>query len=279
MGIFKIITKPIGCLMSLISFLVFAAVIGVFLVFAFVQYMLPSVVETAIEKTTQFPAHISENDSSIWGTRIGFKKFSIGNPPSYTQTSDFILFNEVSLDVDPFASRDNALVFNKIVLDTERLNWVEDAEGRANITRFVQALKAQADSVSTAPSQPSPETPTEPQAKPRLLIHELTVSIGTVHIERFGRDTRSYPVNYSKTFKNVTNPEAVALQIASDLAGVGIGFFSDALIGALTDPRNVENVGNTLKNLKNTTQETGKTAIEEGKKAVEGVGSALKNLF
>ncbi len=274
MGLFSVITKPIGCLMSFIGFCVIAIIVVIVLIFASFQYLLPTAIESGIQETSNFPAHINDNDTSLLGTKIAFKDFSINNPSNFS-TSDFVLFKELTLDVDAWSSNNEKLVFDEIVIDIARFNWIENKYGKSNVQQFTHKLKKQTDASKTSDTSKTPTTdkePSSPSAPIGLLIKKLTFRLGTVSIQHKGKEAKAFEINYDKTFTNVTDLELVANRINADLSAQGITIFKELLLDSLLKNDNLKNLNESLNN--STTP-----AINSGKKAVDEMQEKLKSLF
>lgn len=269
MGLFKIITKPIGCLVSLVGFMLMLAVVLVVAIFLAVRFMLPGVIEGQIEDRTEFSARVGENDTSLLNGRVALGKFTITNPPSYP-SSDFIVINELVADLDLDSWNAQPMVLEEVVLDLTRLSWIEDQEGVANLVQFVEALQA---------SLPKTEPSEEPQKETALMIQKLTVRIGKIIVQRNGSQAKEYVVDYDKTFTDVSNFEQLANQIALDLARDGLLIFRDVLMDYILDHKVLDRVTEQAKGLTETAVEGGKKVLEGGKDAVGEARDKLKDLF
>lgn len=274
MGLFKIVTKPLGCLFSLAGIILAIVIALLVLALLSFNYVLPTVIDQQISSRTDFSAHVEASKSKLWDGRLVLKDFSINNPAGYS-TSDFVLFNELVGDVDLDSVRSDTLVVDEVVVDLARVTWVRDAEGVPNAMRFVDKLKA---SLGDEDAKPASEPQAEPEtSKPekKLLIRKLTVRVGKAIVVRDENEPRVYDLNYDRTFTDVTDPQVVAKSIATDLAGLGLNVFKDVLLDTVFDAKHLENLGKAA----GAAAEAGQGALEEGAKTIEGAADTLKGLF
>lgn len=270
MGIFKIITKPIGCIISLLTLAAVGFVGLVVLVFLSFHYIMPAAVTGGIKTATGFPASIEEHDSSLLDARLGFKGFSISNPEGYP-SPHFVSLHEISVDFNAEESQGNTFVFDSMVVDVAHVSYVENQDGVGNANAFVDALKklqkeSQEQAGTTQDSEPM-----------QLLIKQFTIRVGKVTMQRNGSSEKVFNVDYDRTFENVTDPNTLASKIASDMKGLGVAVLGTVLVEGVTGT--LGDVGGAALDIGEGALDVGGEAVKGVGDAVEGVGGAIRDLF
>ena len=214
---FKLITKPIGCLIKLVMTLISLLVLLIAALLAAFHWGLPSITERTIEELTTFPATIAKTDSSLLSGRIELIDFSINNPLPPYPTADFIYFKRLLVDIDLENSKmsedeDGAryIEIEELVIDLERFTWVQDDNNIINIEHFIKGIMPKSDS-----------------DKPPLkyLIKKLYVRVGKVQ-RHYKGEMKLYDVNYEHTFTDVHNGNItrIILRLSVDLAAKNVPF-------------------------------------------------------
>ena len=274
MGIFKIITKPLGCLFSLIASIVIG-VIGFIIIGIFaLQYYTPSLVESQIESRTQFPATISENNTSLWNGKVGFNGLSIRNTVDYP-TADFLDLKRFMADIDMQSVNKEELVIEELVLDVEKLSWVENKKGQTNLKQFAHLLQASM-AKEKAPREKPPPEKKEPR---KYRINKLVIAFNTVAIHRPDQEMKRYEVDYSKTFENVTNMKRVLFQVAKDLSSKGLSLFGANLVYNLLDKKQIEQLKENTESITDDLKQLGEEASEKSKETLDKAKDSIKDLF
>jgi len=209
----KFITKPIGCLCSLLGALILiivaAAVIGLW---SF-NYLAPSSIEKAIELRGGFPARIDAAGYDVFDSSFHLEDIVIENPPNFPER-DFLHIRALTLDAAPqqlIGSSEKSI--ERLTLNIERFNWVLTEGGTSNIGLFAR-------SVGSLAAPPDPTSLNSPEPPKGFVVGTWVIKIGTIEISDYGRSpTRreKFIVNYERAFPGVSDPEEVIKVVASDL--------------------------------------------------------------
>jgi hypothetical protein len=174
---------------------------------------------------------------------VSVKGLTIYNPAGFTDKV-MAQIPEIALDIDLPGIFKNKIYFKKLTLDVGEVNVVLNEQGKLNVNSLALLL-------------PPKGTGTPPEVK----IDELVVKVTKVSYKGYipvaGVQAREFNPGINETFRNVTDPSKVAVQIVQRIvAKVGVGSFATFAEKG----------------------EMGK-AVEAVKKTVDDAAKGLKGLF
>lgn len=158
---FSFITKPIGCLFSLIGSLVVIAIVLVALSLGLVAYFMPQIGAKAITEATGFPTSVGSSSLSLWNQRLSLENIRIDNPEESPER-DFISIPSFVFTLDRKASDKEHLVFSDVTLHIDTLTLVRLPGNTLNSRTLLQNLLLSA--LSAASPQPQSATPAARQS-------------------------------------------------------------------------------------------------------------------
>lgn len=120
---FSFITRPIGCLFSLVGSIVVIALVLVLLGLWLLSYFMPQIGAKAISEATGFPTSIGDAGFSLWSQKLELNNLRIDNPETYPE-DDFLAVSHWSLRLDRKASDREHLVFSDVTLHIDTLTLV-----------------------------------------------------------------------------------------------------------------------------------------------------------
>jgi hypothetical protein len=144
---------------------------------------------------------------------VSVKGLTIYNPAGFSDKV-MVQIPEITLDIDLPGILKNKIYFKKLTLDVGELNVVLNEQGKLNLNSLALVL-------------PPKGTGTPPEVK----IDELTVKVTKVSYKGYipvaGVQAREFNPGINETFRNVTDPSKVAVQIVQKIVSkVGVGSFS-----------------------------------------------------
>lgn len=177
---FSFITKPIGCLFSLVGSIVVIALVLIIAALALLSHFMPQLGAKAISEATGFPTTIADSSLSLWNQRLELRDIRVNNPESYPE-DDFLSIPRLSLTLDRKATDQDYLTFSDVTLHIDTLTLVRLSgtvlNGSAIIRNLLQnASLSPATGSATAPLQDQPavanwQTPPQPAPASGAQVH------------------------------------------------------------------------------------------------------------
>lgn len=233
---FKLITKPIGCLFSLLfTLLVLVALFAAAVVLG-VDHFAGDAAAYVVKMRTGFTMAYATQDVDILHGVVDFTGLTITNSSRFPAPG-FVDLNQIRLAIEPKSLVEDKLVVDEVVVDLKTLTVVRTADGEYNFAAFAQAL--QGTPAATAQPAATPAQPATAAKIPPFLIHTLTIKVGTVDYCDFKSGSgkpKTYNIGYNRTFTDVTSLDALKVALAKDFAAQGLQFLSDAIISSVLDP-------------------------------------------
>jgi uncharacterized protein involved in outer membrane biogenesis len=273
---FKLITKPLGCLFSLFFTLLVLLALFVVAVVLGVDHFAGDAAVYAVKMRTGFTMAYTTQDVDILHGLVDFEGLTITNSSRFPAPG-FVDLNQIKLAIEPKSLVQDKLVVDEVVVDLKTLTVVRTADGEYNFAAFAQALQGNPAAAQPAATPAQPAT-TSAAKIPPFIIHKLTIKIGTVDYCDFKSGSgkpKTYNIGYDRTFTDVTSLETLKAQLAKDFAAQGLQFLSDALISTLIDPSTYLNLANGV--LKEGGA-VGGQVIDAGSNATKELGGTLKKL-
>jgi hypothetical protein len=272
---FKLITKPIGCIFSLIFSLLFLFVVLVVGGIVAFDHFAGEIAAAAVKSTTGFTLTYAKQDVNLFEGSMDFEGLQITNPSRF-QVPGFVNFNQVSAKVDMGTLTKTPAVVENVLVDLKTVTIVKGPNDTFNALDFANAAKKAAGQ-SMAPATGNTTAAGNTTAPSHYLIKSLTIKIGTIEYYDTGSTTpKTYAVNYNKTFTDVTDVNAVAMTIAKDFAAQGMKFMANVIVGMALNFNTYEDAA---KSLLNGVGDAGNAVLKNGQGAVKGLGNSLGKLF
>ncbi|WP_309386748.1 hypothetical protein [Cerasicoccus frondis] len=238
MGLFKIVTKPIGCILSLIGALVVFAVILVIGLAWAADEMAPQIAESAITEATGFPTSIQDGSISFRKQSITLTDIIIDNPEDFSDR-DFLRIAELTVGLDRSSWNENQVALSQIKLIIDELTFSQGNFDMSNLDAFIEVadenwdlLVQQIHATAAEKSQSVPE---------KIVIGELVFGLRRVKLSStVGDETlyRAIDLNYDRTFENVDSLRPIIESIAQDLQNSGLPQVAESLQEATEDMDN-----------------------------------------
>lgn len=234
--LFRLITKPIGCLFSLLFSLVILVVllaVGSVLV---VDHYAADLAGAIVKEKTGFGLTYATQEVNLFKGQVDFQGLKLTNANAFP-VPDFVEFNEFKTAVEPRSLLGDRIVVEEVVVDLKNVTIVKTADGTYNAKAFADALKAAIPATQSASAQAKPGASGSSKVPP-FIIKTLTVKISTVNYCDYSSGSgspRVYHINYSRTFTDVTDIKSVAMAMAQDFAGFGMTFMADMIVSTLTN--------------------------------------------
>lgn len=211
----KLITKPIGCLCSLLGGLILLFVLaGVIGLWSF-NHLAPGSIEKVIEKKGGFPVTIDEAGYRVLDSAFHIEDLIVENPPNFPER-DFLHMRTITLEADPRELFDKTEKnISRLTINIQRLNWVLTDAGSSNIALFAREVRTLADS-----SDPISSSETAHSA--RVAVNTWDVKIGMVEVSDYTQtpvQREKLLINYERTFTGAPNAQEVINGIVNDLHG------------------------------------------------------------
>ena len=266
--LFKLITKPLGCLFSFVLGLLLLVVLLVVGVVVFVDHFGVEAGSQWVSQRTGFALDVGQQNINLFQGLVDLQKTRVVNSNQFPAL-DFAEFNQLKVQADPWSLAGGRIVISEAVVDLDSVSLVRNQAGVFNAVAFADALNPPATS-STSGSFTTKQVPP-------YLIKQLTIRVGTVKYFDFdGHDgqPQSQTVNYAQTFTDVTDFKTqVAPALARKFTPVAVAMIGNAVFNSLV---------NTNTYLQGAMQASGlawKTGEQVFQTVGSGVGSALQNLF
>ncbi|WP_309398276.1 hypothetical protein [Cerasicoccus maritimus] len=222
MGLFKIVTKPIGCILSLIGGLV---VLAVLLIIGFawaVDEMAPQIAESAITEATGFPTSVKDGSVSFRKQSFTLKDITIDNPEDFADR-DFMRIGELTVGLDRKSWDADHIALSEITLIIDELSFSEGNFDMSNLDAFIEAAEENwALVVQQIHAAAAEENQTVPE---KIVINQLNFALKRVKLVASAGDEtlyRAIDLNYDKSFDNVDSLRPIIEAIAADLNQSGL---------------------------------------------------------
>jgi uncharacterized protein involved in outer membrane biogenesis len=217
---------------------------------------------------------------NIVGGLVDFQGLKITNSNQFP-VPDFVELNEFKTTVEPRSLLADRVVVSEVVVDLKNVTIVKTADGVYNARAFADALKAAIPASQSAAAQQKPGASGSSKVPP-FIIKTLTVKIGTVDYCDYSSGSGSpkvYNINYSRTFTDVTDIKALAMQVAKDFSGYGMEFMANMIVSSLTSFNTYKDLANDVLNgvgqVGGQVLDTGQSVING---AAKGTGGLLKTI-
>jgi len=278
--LFRLITKPIGCLFSLLFSLVILVVLVAVGCVLVVDHYAADIAGTFLKEKTGFELSYAKQEVTLFGGLVDFQGLRLTNSSEFP-VPDFVEFNEFKAAVEPRSLLADRIVVDEVVVDLKNVTIVKKADGTYNAKAFADALKAAIPANQSAAAQQKPGASGSSKVPP-FIIKTLTVKIGTVDYCDYSSGSGSpkvYNINYSRTFTDVTDVKTVATAMAKDFAGFGMTFMADMIVSTLTNFNTYLDLAN---GVLNGAGQVGGKVLDVGQGVVngaaKGAGGLLKSI-
>ena len=275
--LFKLITKPIGCLFSLLFSLVFLVVVVVVGGVMVVDHYAGDIAAGIVKTKTGFDLTYAKQEVNLFKGLVDFQGMKLTNS-SHFPVPDFVELNQFKTAVEPRSLFGDRIVVDEVVVDLKNVTIVKTADGAYNAKAFADALKA------GVPASQSPAAQQKPGASgssriPPFIIKSLTIKIGTIDYCDYSSGSgkpKVYTVNYSRTFTDVTDVKALAMALAKDFSGLGMEFMANMIVSSLTDFNTYLDLAN---NVLNGVGAVGGQLLDTGTSTVNGAAKGAGDLL
>lgn len=219
---FSIVTKPLGCVLSLIGALVVFMVLLVVGFFWAMDEFAPELAESAFTEATGFPTTIEDGEISFREQRVTFTGIEIDNPNDFSE-HDFLRIAELSVALDRDQTNEQQLAFSEIVVDIEELAFVPAGLTTSNLETFFETAEQNwAIILERAREEAAKDGQTMPET---LRVGALTLKLGRVKLaEAAEAETvyRALDLGYEQVFTDVTAIRPVLEAVARELLARGL---------------------------------------------------------
>jgi len=222
MGLFSIVTKPLGCIVTFVGTLVVLAILLVVGFFWAFEAMAPKIVEQGFTEATGFPTTIHDAGVNFPKQRLSLSGIEIDNPEAFPDR-EFLKIKEFAVSLDRSQTNQEHITLGELTLDIEELAFLEAAPKGSNLESFFEQAEHSWEQML---EQIHREAAEKNQSVPGdLVISQLHVSLARVKlVNTAGPETvyRALDVNYENTFENVTEIRPVLEHIARDFQSKGL---------------------------------------------------------
>ncbi|GHC04475.1 hypothetical protein [Cerasicoccus arenae] len=222
MGLFKIVTKPIGCLLTLVGALVVGIVLlAVGFIWA-VDELSPEIAERAITEATGFPTTVEDGSVSFKNQTLTLTNIEIDSPNDFPDR-EFLHIAEFTVGLDRQNWNAEKMALSEVTLIIDELSFVQGNTAVSNLEAFIESAEENwAKAILQIQEQAAEKDQTVPG---KLVIAELNLELRRVKLANVsGPETiyRVLDVNYAKTFQNVEEIRPIIESIAADLQANGL---------------------------------------------------------
>ena len=278
--LFRLITKPIGCLFSLFFSLVVVVAVVVVGSVMLVDHYAADIAGSFLKAKTGFGLTYATQDVTLFKGLVDFQGLKLTNSNQFP-VPDFVEINEFKTAVEPRSLLADRIVVDEVVVDLKSVTIVKTADGMYNAKAFADALKAAIPASQSASAQQKPGASGSSKVPP-FIIKTLTVKIGTVNYCDYSSGSGSpkvYHINYSRTFTDVTDVKSVAIAMAKDFEGFGMEFMANMIVSTLTNFNTYLDLAN---GVLNGAGQVGGKVLDMGQGvingAAKGTGGLLKSI-
>lgn len=218
----KLITKPIGCLVSLLSGLLLLLVIGVALLYWAATAWSPGVLATWMEQHSGFGARIDDASLELLDQQIAFEDIVVTNPDSFPE-EDFLRIRRLAFKLPYARAFGGDFRATAAELEIDSLTIVIPPDGDSNVGQFIDSVyRKERESLMETHSGQTLDT--------------FRIFIGEVLIEnhRFDRPSlQKVSLDYEAVFTDVNQADAVFAQVRQELSQRGLPGVSPAFFEAI----------------------------------------------
>lgn len=258
--------KPFGSISSIfISTFIFLVILGGVGLIALNKYT-GSLTTFFIEKKSGFPTSVDRSMVQLQNGKLVFERFIIENPSSF-EDKHFVDINQLAVDIHPSSLFSDKLEAESIVVNIETAAYVKNKAGNVNALIFSDAFK----SGEKKSDKAKPETT---ESKP-FHIKTFTFRLNNGYYADYTGSKpsiKTIPLNYERTFTDVTQVEQILNPIIQDLSKAGAAFLAQAVLSSLVDLDFYKDLSRQL------LQQTG-PLMDMGNNAVESTGNAVSKGF
>jgi len=275
--LFRLITKPIGCLLSLLFSLLILVVLAVVGLVVAVDHYAGEIASTFVKEKTGFELTYASQDVNLFKGLVDFQGLKLTNS-SHFPVPDFVDMNEIKTAVEPRSVFGDRIVVDEVVVDLKNVTIVKMADGTYNAKAFADALKAGIPATQSAAAQEKPGASGSSKLPP-FIIKSLTIKIATVQYCDYSTGSgkpRVYNINYSRTFTDVTDVKALAMELAKDFSGYGMEFMADMIVSTLTNFNTYLDLAN---NVLNGVGQVGGKVLDVGQGVINGAAKGAGGLI
>ncbi|HMP90487.1 MAG TPA: hypothetical protein PJ991_09805 [Kiritimatiellia bacterium] len=182
----------------------------------------------ALEKSTGLNVSLGSMKVGVVKPVITLRDLKLTNPPDFPHPDAFYI-REMSMHYNRLSLLGRELHLNNLTLDIPRVVMVKPEQGPSNLeliaglgSREKQVGGGQ-DSQGEKSDAPSETKPKSKDKTPRtVVIDVMNVKMGEMEVRQYRRDrdepvVMNIPVNFDRTYHNVTNLESVAIQMSTEL--------------------------------------------------------------
>ena len=249
--------------MKIFSRILILLVLVTALVMLFADRLIARYVVRTVAETTGFGLTMDEFYLGVMNPVVRVKNLTLTNPASFPH-DEALTVRELSLKYDRWSLLSDTIHLYDVTVDIPRVVMVRTPNG-SNFEVLSKAGKKDkpakpppGEGKTGTPTGDRPSAPAEPSRSIR--IDELNVALGAMEVRQYRADQTEpsilpIEVGMERSYSNVTNVEAVAIQIGSELAlrsGISLLRQLDPALKKLNeDSKSSEKaIKNTLKELK-----------------------------
>lgn len=215
----KLITKPIGCLCTLLGALILGFfLLGVLGLWSFNRFA-PEAMQQMVENRGGFPVTVDEAGWQLFDSAFLSEDIVVDNPPNFPEP-DFLRIRTLSLKGDSRAwLAGEKQDLDELVLEIEHINWVTTKGGSSNVTLFADAVtKKQTDNLDKS-------TIGDYAENQEVKVLEWVIRIGTVEISDYSRGEvrrEKHILNYERRFIKAEPSSVVVKVVAAEFHDQGL---------------------------------------------------------
>ncbi|WOO41457.1 hypothetical protein [Rubellicoccus peritrichatus] len=226
MNPFKLITKPFGCLCSLIGGIILFCILLLILGVALFNRLFPGIVEEYVEIRGGFPVRIDEANWDLLGSAFDIEDVVVENPPNFPE-KDFLHIRSLTMEASPnevlHAINKKETHIKRLELDIERFNWVLTDGGSTNLGLFAKAVEEEAEARTETKTETAAEPATSDQdnTPSGVTVQTWVIRIGTIEVSDYSRgpvQREKIVLNYEREFHDAPGAKTVIEAVAKDMA-------------------------------------------------------------
>ncbi len=239
----KIITKPIGCLCSLIGALILGFfLLGVFGLWSF-NHLAPQGVKEIVESRGGFPVTVDEAGWHLFDSAFVSEDIMVQNPANFPET-DFLHIRTLSLkgDAKEWLAGDTRDI-EELTLDIEHVNWVITEGGSSNVSLFAEAV------TEKNSGEDAENTVAQATDEKDIRVLSWVIKLGTIEISDYSRGEvrrEKHILHYEQRFVKAEPAGVVVQVVASDFADQGLQPMLHQLLTAILSVPDVDGLTDDL---------------------------------
>lgn len=257
MGLVKFITKPLGCVFSLIGFLV---VVTVLLVIGFIwaiDEFAPRMAETAISQSTGFPTRVNDGEVSFRNQAITLTDIEIDNPQDFPER-DFMRIAEFTVGLDRENWNEQQMTLSEVTIIIDEMTFIQGGMEVSNLETFIEAAEENWDMMLEQIYLQAAQK--EQKVPDKMVIAQLALELRRVKLASINGDEtlyRNVDLNYAKSFENVDSIRPVIEAIANDMQANGMAEIASTLEDSAEELDNEQTLQMLQENLEQKYQQSG----------------------